>query len=100
MKLFKGGKNSREETIRGNTVNTGQYFAKMHLFGSVHCTTLKVRQFSKGLFGVLEFSLKTNKRICRSSKNQSYDYIALVKTNSFICFLEEFEDTKSPFEII
>ena len=39
---------------------------------------------SKGFFGVLEFSQKTNERIRRSSK----------------VFLGEFEDSKSPFEII
>ena len=44
---------------------------------------------SKGLFGVLEFSQKTNERIRLSSKK-----------NSFVRFLREFEDTKSPFEII
>jgi hypothetical protein len=44
---------------------------------------------SKGLFGVLEFSQKTNKRICRSSKN-----------NSSVHFLGKLKDTKSPFEII
>ena len=43
---------------------------------------------SKGLFGVLEFSQKTNKRIRHSNKNES------------VRFLGEFEDTKSPFEII
>ena len=43
---------------------------------------------SKGLFGVLEFSQETNKRIHRSSKNE------------LVCFLGEFQDTKSLFEII
>ena len=38
---------------------------------------------SKGLFGVLEFSQKTNERIRRSSR-----------------VVGEFEDAKSPFEII
>ena len=40
----------------------------------------------KGLFGVLEFAQKTN------------EFDVVVKTNSFVCFLGEFED--SPFEII
>ena len=53
-------------------------------------TPLKGQIISKGLFGILEFSQKMNERIRRSSK----------KTNSFIRFLGEFEDTKSPFEII
>ena len=39
-------------------------------------------------FGVLEFSQKTNKQICRNSKNE------------FAPFLGEFEDTKSHFENI
>ena len=41
-------------------------------------------------FGILEFSQKMNKRICRSSKNK------------FVCsfFLGEFEETKSPFKIM
>ena len=43
----------------------------------------------KGLFGVLEFSQIMNKQICRSSK-----------TNSFVRFLGEFEDTKSYFDVI
>ena len=41
---------------------------------------------SKVLFGVFEFSQKTNEQIRRSSKN--------------VRFLGEFEDTKSPLEII
>ena len=44
---------------------------------------------SKRLIGVLEFSQKTNERIRRSRKNE---FIRSV--------FEEFEDTKSPFEII
>ena len=44
---------------------------------------------SKGLFGVLEVSQKTNERIHRSKK-----------TNSLVRFLGEFEDSKSSFEII
>ena len=44
---------------------------------------------SKGRFGILEFSKKKNKRIHH-----------ILKTNSFIRFLGEFEETKSPFEII
>ena len=45
---------------------------------------------SNGLFGVLEFSQKKNEWICRSSKNEF--------VRSF--FWREFEDAKSPFEII
>ena len=44
---------------------------------------------SKGLFGVLEFFPK-----------QMNEFFVVVKTNSFVRFLGEFEDTKSPFEII
>ena len=43
----------------------------------------------KGLFGVLEFFQKTNELIRRSSKNEYVHW-----------FLGEFEDTKSPSEII
>jgi hypothetical protein len=42
----------------------------------------------KGLFGILEFSQKTNKQI-----------VAVVKTNLFVRFLGEFEKNKNPFEI-
>ena len=45
--------------------------------------------FSKGLFGVLEFSQKTNQQIRRSSRSEFVRF-----------FLGEFEDTKSPYEII
>ena len=45
---------------------------------------------SKGLFGILEFSQKRNERIRHSSSK-----------NKFVrSFLGEFEETKSPFEII
>ena len=44
---------------------------------------------SKGLFGVLEFSQKRTKQ-----------FVVVVKTNSIVRFLGEFEDIKSPFEII
>ena len=44
---------------------------------------------SQGLLGVLEFSQKwTN------------EFFVVIKTNSFLQFLGEFDDTKSPFEII
>ena len=43
----------------------------------------------KGLFGVLEFSQK-----------RTNEFIVVVKTNSFVRFLGEFEENKSPFEII
>ena len=50
---------------------------------------VKGQIISKRLFGVLEFSQKrTNK------------FVLVVKTNSFVCLLGEFEDVKSPFEII
>ena len=42
---------------------------------------------SKELFGVFKFSKKTKKRV-----------VVVVKTNSFIQFLREFQDTKSPFD--
>ena len=51
--------------------------------------TSKGQIISEGFFGVLGFSQKKNKRIRRSSKNVLY-----------VCFLEEFEDTKSPFKTI
>ena len=71
---------------------------------SVRLLALKVRKFSewncgkgqiisKGLFGVFEFSQKTNKQI-------RFWYCQAKKTNLFIHFLEESEDTKSCFEII
>ena len=50
---------------------------------------IKGQIISKELFGVLEFSQKTNEQIRRSSKNE------FVRS-----FFGEFEDTKSPFEII
>ena len=49
----------------------------------------KGRTILKGLFGVLEFSQK-----------RTNEFVVVVKTNSFVRFLGEFEDTKSPFEII
>ena len=33
-------------------------------------------------------------------KNQTNEFVVVIKTNSFVRFLGEFEDTKSPFEII
>ena len=41
------------------------------------------------IIGVLEFSQKTEN-----------EFVVEVKTNQFVRFLGEFEDTKSPFEII
>ena len=35
-----------------------------------------------------------------SPKKQTNEFVVVVKTNSFVRFLGEFEDTKSPFEII
>ena len=48
----------------------------------------KCQIISKGLFGVLKFSQKTNK------------FVVVVKTNLLVRFLGEFEDTKSPSKII
>ena len=45
---------------------------------------------SKWFFGVFNFLLKTN-------KNKSIWGIIVVKSNSFVRFLEEMEDTKKPF---
>ena len=47
---------------------------------------------SKWFFGVFNFLLKTN-------KNKSIWGIIVVKSNSFVRFLEEMEDIKTPFEI-
>ena len=44
---------------------------------------------SKGLFGVLELY-----------QTQTNEFVVVVETNWFVRFLGEFEDTKSPFEII
>ena len=46
----------------------------------------------KWFFGVFDFLQKTN-------KNKSIWGIIVVNSNSFICFLEEIEDIKTPFEI-
>ena len=35
-----------------------------------------------------------------SHKKRINEFVIVVKTNSFVCFLGEFEDTKCPFEII
>ena len=48
---------------------------------------------SKWFFGVFDFLQKTN-------ENKSTWGIIVVKSNSFVRFLEEIEDTKNHFEII
>ena len=58
------------------------------ILGTVKRQGTKGQISSTGLFDVLEFSQKTN------------EFVIVVKTNSFVCFLGEFEDTKSPFETI
>ena len=35
-----------------------------------------------------------------SPKKRTNEFVVVVKTNSFVRFLGEFEDTKSPFKII
>ena len=78
---------------------------------------------SKGLFAILEFSQKMNEQIhytvvflfkhvwfkedfrfkedfCCSQKFLNLKFIVVVKMNSFVNFLGEFEETKSPFKII
>ena len=47
---------------------------------------------SKGLFDTLEFLQK-------NEQNNSIIVLLGKKMNSFVHFLEEFEDSKSPFEI-
>ena len=48
---------------------------------------------SKWFFDVFDFLQKSN-------ENKSTWGIIVVKSNSFVCFLEEIEDIKNPFEII
>ena len=55
----------------------------------VDLTLTKGQILSKGLYCILQFSQK-----------QTNTFIVVVKTNLFIRFLGEFEDTKSPFKII
>ena len=50
---------------------------------------IKGQIISKGLFVILEFSQK-----------RTNEFVVVVKTNSFVRFLGEFEDTKSSFENI
>ena len=50
----------------------------------------KVQIISKWFFGVFDFLQKTN-------ENMSTWGIIVVKSNSFVLFLEEIEDTKKPF---
>ena len=64
----------------------------------MQCTSQWVEIFSKGqiiskwIFGVFNFLQKTN-------ENKSIWGIIVVKSNSFVRFLEEIEDIKTPFEI-
>ena len=34
-----------------------------------------------------------------SPKKRTHEFVVVVKTNSFVCYLGELEDTKSPFKI-
>ena len=52
----------------------------------------KGQLISKRLFGVVDFLQKTN-------ENKSFWGIIVVKSNSFVCFLEEMDDQKKHFEI-
>ena len=54
---------------------------------------IKGQIISKWFFGVFDFLQKTN-------ENKSTWGIIVVKSNSFVHFLEEIEDTKNHFEII
>ena len=53
---------------------------------------IKGQIISKWFFGVFNFLQKTN-------ENKSTWGIIVVKSNSFVRFLEEIEDIKTPFEI-
>ena len=55
-------------------------------------TLSKGQIISKWFFGVFDFLQKTN-------ENKSIWGIIVVKSNSFVRFLEEIEDIKTPFEI-
>ena len=65
---------------------------------SHHSCTIKILVWIKGqiisewFFGVFNFLQKTN-------ENKSIWGIIVVKSNSFIRFLEEIDDIKTPFEI-
>ena len=54
---------------------------------------VKGQIISKWFFGDFDFQQKTN-------ENKSIWGIIVVKSNSFVRFLEEIEDIKNPFEII
>ena len=63
--------------------------ANFYYKNTTACFATKGQLISKGLFAILEFFQKMNQWIHCSSKNE------------FVCsFFEEFEDSKSPFEII
>ena len=86
-----GNNNKKNSAFETNEKMLLPFFPVLRLlFKKIHkLHTSKGQIISKVLFVVLEFSQKTNERIRRSSKNE------LVHS-----FLGEFEDTKSPFEII
>ena len=56
----------------------------------------KGQTISKGPFGVLKFSQKTKKEFVVVAKNK----FVCSFIRSFVPILGEYEDTKSPFEII
>ena len=60
---------------------------QLYVLNSFHW--LMVRKFQK------DFLVSSN-----SPKKQMNEFVVVVNTNLFIHFLGEFEDTKSPFEII
>ena len=63
------------------------------MFRMIQKQEAKGQIISKCFFVVFDFLQKTN-------ENKSTWGIILVKSNSFVRFLEEIEDIKNPFEII
>ena len=59
-------------------------------------TTNKGQLISKWFFGVFNFLQKTNE----NNENKLTWGIIVVKSNSFVRFMEEIEEIKNPFEII
>ena len=59
-------------------------FLFQQVFVNFSMASGKGQIISKGLFGVLEFS-----------NYQTNEFVVVVKMNLFVCFLGEFEDTKS-----
>ena len=70
------------------------YVVKFVLVEIDYVVPTKGNLISKALFGILEFFQKTNEQI-----RFYYNQAKVKKENSFVRFLEEFEDTKSAFEI-